>query len=108
MLQNVINSIVSAEERADVIVKEATQKAKDDYQKAKADADKILKDNSNKVKEEVRNISAEANIEAKKAYDEIIKNGKKTADKTLKDSKDKTIEASNFIARRILEKYGDS
>ena len=108
MLQNVINSIIDAENEADVIVKDATATAKENYLKAKTDSEKLIKDNSKEVKEGYRAIVAEANELASKEYDKIISDGTVEAGKLLDESAEQINDAAKFIAGRLLEKYGNS
>ena len=108
MLQNVINSIIDAENEADVIVKDATASAKETYLKAKTDSEKMIKDNSKQVKETYRKIVAEANELANNEYDKIINEGTAMADKLLEDSAEQINDAAKFIQGRLLEKYGNS
>ncbi len=108
MLQNVINSIIDAENEAEVIVKDATVEAKESFLKAKTDSEKMIKDNSKEVKESYRQIVAEANELADKEYDKIIADGSVEAEKLLNDSQEQINDAAKFIAGRLLEKYGNS
>ena len=108
MLQNVINSIIDAENEAENIVKEATVSAKDNYTKAKEDSDKLVKENAKQVKVEYRQIVADAQEVANKEYDKIIEKGNQDAKALLDSSGEQINDAAKFIAGRLLEKYGNS
>lgn len=108
MLQNVINSIIDAEDKAEVIVKDATQQAKDNYMKAKTESEKMVKDNSKQLKAEYRGLLEEANKLADAEYDNIIESGEVSAKELLESSDQKINDAAKFVAGRLLEKYGNS
>lgn len=108
MLQNVIDSIIEAEAEAEKIVKDATLEAKEIFQKAKEDSERLLKENADKVKAELKAITDEATKLADDAYAEIVKQGEEQA-KQLYDMSQETVkEVGLYIARRLMEKYGNS
>ena len=108
MVENIINSIIEAENSAAAEIRAAMNTAKDILFKAEIEKENIKDSMLMEVKTEVKSIISAAEAKANKVSDEIINNGTIEADKLKKSiSKGKAL-AVKMIVGRILSKYGNS
>lgn len=106
MIQEIINSIVQAEDEAAKITLAAQKTAKDIKLKADNDYEKKVKENHAAVKEELKGITDKAQKDASAKASVIVKKGKEKSDKLMDKKSDNIKKASTEISRRILQKYG--
>lgn len=108
MVQEIIDSIVKAENQADVIVKEANAKAKETVAKANSAAEDTIAEAKEKAKSEAKKNAENAKKKADADYaDAVAVNAKKieALEKTAKKNLDK---AAEVVIGRLKERYARS
>lgn len=106
MIEEVLNEIKVAEERADELQKQAFQDGKQLVLNAELEAEKQRKDTVAGCKSDLRNAQSAAEAKAAVLRKEILAEGEKTATEFTK-SKEKDIQGkSDEILDLLLKKYG--
>lgn len=106
MIEEVINSIVSAEEKADNIEKEARHKARDIITKAEQEAQEIIKKEEKAVAEDIKKAEEDAEVIIEKNNKTILDKASKETLRMRDNCFEKMVEAKDVIMRGLLEKYG--
>lgn len=105
MIEEVLNDIRQAEEKADAMIKNANAEGKQIVLQAEADAEKQKKITVTECKEDQRKAIQKAEEQARVKREHILKKGQEAAD-NLVDDKHAEIEAqSDKIVEMILAKY---
>ncbi len=106
MIEEVINNIIEAEERADNIIKESQVKSKEIVAKAKEDAAELIEREKKSVQMDLAQKSnaafAKAGTDAKIAVEKCEEEAK-ALEQTSKKNIDKAID---YIIGSMTEKYG--
>lgn len=105
MLNETINSIIDAESRAEIIEKEATDKARKLLKDATDKADKLKADIEAEVKLEVRKMRDSWDRLAEEKAELIIKEALVRAEAFIDESKTKIDELAEYVAKTVIEKY---
>ncbi len=108
MVQEIIDSIVEAENQAEIIVKEANAKAKETVTKANSAAEDAIADAKEKAKSEAKKNLEKARKKADEEYaDAVAANAKKieALGKTAGKNLDK---AAEVVIGRLKERYARS
>lgn len=106
-IQNVINTITSAELEAEETIHIAALKAKDIQLETEVKCEKLKKDNIAETKKNVKLITSNAEIAANTKRDIKIKEGAKEVDKLIASAQGKINAASDYIIGRFTEQYVD-
>ncbi len=106
MINEVINSIIEAEKRAEGIVAAALGRSKDIILEAEAKKLSVTQAVKGKIKSQVKEILDAGDAEAAKAAIEVVNKGEAAAEALIAEGKAKSGEAANYIVRRIISKYG--
>ncbi len=108
MVNDVINSIIEAEKKAEEILHEAGNKSKEILAYSDSERLDIFRAAKEKTKSAVKDILEAGEKEASEAAAEIIEKGKADAEKLIKSGSSGSAEAKEYIVRRIFSKYGNS
>lgn len=106
-IQNVINSITTAEMEAEEIIRLAAMKAKDIQLKAEVECDSIRKSAVAETKKTVKLIMSNADVAANTKSDVKIKEGLKEVDKQITAAKPNVKKATEYVLGRLTKKYVD-
>lgn len=105
MIEELVTSIIDAEKKADEIVKDSNQRAKNILIDAENKAGDIMKDCTKAIHDELARVEAESKGLAEEEYSEIIfvahNKCKELEDMAKKNEK----EAIKFISGRLSGKY---
>ena len=105
MVEEVLNEIRQAEEKADAMIKDANAEGKQIVLQAEADADKQKKLTVTGCKDDARKAVQKAEEQARVKREQILKKGQEAADRLI-DDKHAEIEAqSDKIVEMVLAKY---
>ena len=106
MVEEVINNIIEAEEKADSIIKESQVRSKEIIAKAKDDAATLVESEKKKVQLTIAQKSNEAFSEAALAAQKAIEESEKQAADISKASQKNVDKAIEFIIGSMTQKYG--
>ena len=105
MIEEVINNIIEAEEKADNIIKESQQKSKEIVAKAKEDAANLIETNKKSVQMEITQKTNAAFGKASTDAQIAIENCQKQADALEETSKKNREKAIEYIIGSMTTKY---
>lgn len=105
MIDNIINSIIEAENRAQSEIKGAQLAAKDMIFRAEAERDSIKENNEKEVKQQVKVVLADAEKQAEIMSEAIIEEGRVASFELIKKASEKKAVAAKIIAGRIISKW---
>ncbi len=108
MALQVIAEIKQTEAKADEIVRNATNEAKDMVQKAKVEAQKQYDDVIAKAKEKANDLISKAVDMGNKEAEPVLAKGRQEAEGILNISEDKKINAVKLVVERIVKIHGNS
>lgn len=103
-----IKQIKEAEEKAELLKKEAITQAKQIIASANEEASIILDEAKKRAETNRLNFLKNAESEGQKLYDDIIKEAQTECDNVLKKADVNMEEASSIILERIVKTSGDS
>lgn len=106
MIEEVINSIVSAEEKAEKIEKEAKQKAKDMILAAEQEAQDIIKEEEESIAFDIKKAEEDAQVIIEKNNKIILDKASKETLRMRDNCFEKMVKSKDIIIRGLLEKYG--
>ena len=106
MVEEVINNIIEAEEKAEAIQKESQVRSKEIIAKAKEDAAILVESEKKKVQlaiaQKMNEAFSEAGIEAKQSFEE----SEKQAEEITKKAEKNVNKAIEFVIGSMTQKYG--
>lgn len=102
MINELVNSILEAEEKADKIVSEAAEKSAEISAVAEREAAVILKDAENSFRIEAARLTEKNDAEAERLYAEALAAGKASANEIRENGMKKVGRLSEEIAGYIL------
>lgn len=105
MIKEILDEIRTAEAEAEEITKKAAEDAKQTVLGADEESRRIRLDAIKSVKEERRKIAESAGKEGDEKYAEIVAEGKKAAEKLVKETSVKA--AAEFIKEKVMSAYVD-
>lgn len=105
MIEEVINSIIQAEDEADKIVKDAGLQAKQSVADANVQAEKVIELAKQQAKESQKQCIAKAQKKADDDYDKAVLENNKKIENIALTAKKNTDKAIEVIIGRIKEKY---
>lgn len=103
MIDKVLNEIIEAEERAELIKKEASERAKDISVRTLAELDALKAESEQKIKDEVKKIYAAADAEAESVLKQKLKAAEKEADELIKIAERNTLKVVADIAAKLTQ-----
>lgn len=106
MIEEVINSIIEAENKANDIEKEAKLKSREILQKAELDALEIVKDEKDSVMKDIQKTELDALAISNKNNKKILDKALNDASKLREDVYKNMLKAKDIIKKGILKKYG--
>ncbi len=106
MVEEVINNIIEAEEKAEAIIKESQVRSKEIIAKAKDDAAVLVENEKKKVQLTIAQKTKEAFSEAGLAAQKAIEESEKQAADISKASQKNVDKAIEFIIGSMTQKYG--
>ncbi|MEG1394507.1 MAG: hypothetical protein RSD04_02025 [Clostridia bacterium] len=104
-IQEIINSIASAEREADEIVRLATSKASEMQMKAETSASSAIATAKTNAKTCRKQAAAQAEINLKTVVEERIAQGEKNGALSLQSVDQKIDKAVEFLTGRLVEQY---
>ena len=107
-IEEIIVSIHDAEAKADGIIKDAAEQARNVQIKAEEQAENIKKESAEKSKKNAVLMASNAEVAAAAKSNQRMSLGAKEAKKIYDSALENVSEAAEFIARRFVEKYVDS
>lgn len=105
---DVIKVIREAEDKAELIKKEATQQSKQIITNANAEASRILEEARNIAESKRSDVFKKAESEGQLLYDDIIKNTTKECEDILNQAGKNMDDAASIILERIVKTSGNS
>ena len=105
MIEEVLNEIRQAEEKADAMIKDANAEGKQIVLQAEADAEKQKKITVSECKEDQRKAVGKAEEQARTKREQILKKGQESAERLIDDKHAEIEEQSDKIVKMILAKY---
>ena len=106
MVEEVINNIIEAEEKAEAIQKESQVRSKEIIAKAKEDAANLIESEKKKVQLAVAQKTNEASSEAAIAAQKAISDSEKEAEEMAKKAQKNVDKAIEFVIGSMTQKYG--
>ena len=106
MVEEVINNIIEAEDKAEAIIKESQVRSKEIVAKAKEDAATLIESEKKKVQLAIAQKTNEAFSEAGIAAQKAIEESEKQAEEITKAAQKNVDKAIEFIIGSMTQKYG--
>ena len=104
----ILKVIMGAEDKAELIKKEAAQQVKLIASKANAESSQILDDARKRAESNTKDVLKGAESEAQLLYDRIIKEAASKCDNVLKNADNNMNSAVSIILERIVKTSGNS
>lgn len=106
-IEEIIVSIHDAEQKADGILQDAADQARNVQIKAEEEAENIKKDSAEKIKKNAVLMASNAEVAAAAKSNQKMSLGAKEAKRIYDSALENVPEAAEYIVRRFVEKYVD-
>ncbi|MCI8729444.1 MAG: hypothetical protein HFK07_06460 [Clostridia bacterium] len=107
MIDELVNSIIDAENRAEEIIKAARKEAKEIAVSTSDEIESMKKESELSIRVELKNNENEGLGRAEEEYSKIIYASHVESEEIQKRAEKNMVKAREYVAGRLLEKYAD-